>query len=659
MIFLQNHKFFPEIDYFYQPMKTTRLLLLFLLLFFGSQWLHAQIEPGSGAHYCADKRCRFHQQLKSNAEKRNYSYDVHYLRFNLNINADFEEISGSVLTGFHLKENAAPQIEMELSTDFQVDSVVSGGERLFFTHSGEYQLMIDLPTSVLQAGAGEVEVYYHGIPPSGEGFGSVGRAERNGNWGMWTLSEPYGCRDWWPGKNDLTDKADSLDVIVHSPEKYRTASNGLLVADVVENGIRTCHWKHQYPIVPYLIAVAVTNYHVYTQKSYPLGEEVDILNYVYPESLPLVEIQSAQTAMFMELFSELFGQYPFIGEKYGHAQFGWGGGMEHQTMSFMGRFDYELIAHELAHQWFGNAITLNSWQDIWLNEGFATYLSAISYEYFFEGFYWPRWKSIVIPFVASQPGGAVFVEDTTSVSRIFDARLSYYKAALLLHMLRWKMGDEKFYQSVRNYLNDSRLYFGFAGTADLKFHFETVSGMNLDEFFSDWYYGEGFPSWHLKCQQLAAGDYRITLSQTQSHESVSFFEMPLQVRFKGADRDTMMVFDHHYNSETWVIYPGFTIDSVFIDPEMWLISAGNTWEVINKTGEVEIYPNPADDQIRVLTGEPPGYFAIYNSQGAQVFLPSRFEGNGLTIQVSGLSQGIYFITCTSGDKVVTRRFVKK
>ena len=638
-------------------MKKIALILLFLICTYSLAF--SQIEIGSGVEHCASKSMRHHALERKNSEPKTNNFDVTYLRFNLNIDPALEEISGSVLTRFQTIGDIAPGIEMELSTAFFIDSILFDGKPTTYIHSGDYDLRIFPPVDFDISHPADVEIFYHGIPSMGEAFGSVGRKKHNDVWGMWTLSEPFGCRDWWPGKNDLTDKADSIDVVVHSPEIYRAASNGVLLRDEVNAGIRTSHWKHRYPIVPYLIGVAVTNYEVYSQWAKSGGELLEIVNYVYPEDKAFIMPRTAEMGEVLELFSELFTPYPFLDEKYGHAQFGWGGGMEHQTMSFMGRFDFEIMAHELAHQWFGDAVTLNSWQDIWLNEGFATYLAAMTFEYFFDGYYWPRWKTMAINTVLLKPDGKVFVEDITDNSRLFDSRLSYYKAATLLHMLRWKLGDEAFFEACRSYLNDSKLSYGFAGTNDLKGHLEAAYGKDLTGFFEDWYYGEGFPSYHAEVAQLVANDYRIKLSQQQSHSSVDFFEMPVPIRFKGADRDTLIVFDHTKNQQEWVIYPGFKIDSIFIDPEQWLVSGNNTVELIDKTSLTELYPNPSSTQLRLLLVAEPKLVMVFDLAGRQIKVPYVYNGSGISLDVSGLRQGYYLIQFVEQNgQYKTLKFVK-
>lgn len=642
-------------------MKQVFIVLLFALLLLIPAVVLPQVKVGSGVDFCSSKEAATAEAFKPGKTGLKQAYDVHYLRFSLAVDPAVEFLSGSVLTRFEVTGDLSSGLPMELSTAYVIDSVLYNGQRIAFAHTGAYSLLLNIPGNPPVGSVGEVEVFYRGVPPSGTGFGSVGWKDHNGVPSMWTLSEPYGCRDWWPGKNDLTDKADSIDVIVRTPSAYRTASNGLLLSNEVNDGLRTCHWKHRYPIASYLIAVAVTNYAVYSDFAHPGGVEVEIQNYVYPEDSAALVPKTAQTAMVMELYGNLFSQYPFAGEKYGHAQFGWGGGMEHQTMSFMGRFDYEIIAHELAHQWFGDKITLNSWHDIWLNEAFATYLSALTYEHFFNGYYWSIWKTQSIGYVTSEPDGSVYVADTANVERLFSSRLTYYKAALLLHMLRWVTGDSAFFSACRDYLNDPKLMYGFAGTADLKAHLEASSGRDLTEFFNDWFYGQGYPSYNLRCIRLASSDYEVQLSQTQSDPSVSFFEMPVPVRFYGEGRDTTLVFNHTSDGQVFYIYPDFAIDSIALDPDLWLVSANNHLSLIGKPGSVSLYPNPSTGQIRLaMPGLDDGSLRVYDAYGREVKLNCTAEGAGLTLDAGGLASGLYMIRFNdvSGSSHIAK-FVRK
>jgi aminopeptidase N len=352
----------------------------------------------------------------------------------------------------------------------------------------------------------------------------------------------------------LNDKIDSIDVQVTTPLFYRAASNGILAAEIPKgDSTTTFHWRHRYPIVTYLIAIAVTEYEVFSDfVPVPDGPDIEVLNYVYAEDLDEAVNRLDATVGIMEFFNQRFGLYPFADEKYGHAQFGFGGDIEHQTMSFMGGFSHGLQAHELAHQWFGNKVTLGSWQDIWLNEGFATYLDGLTYE---AGLYptdWRSWLAGKIASVTSRPDGAVFVDDTTNVARIFSGRLSYNKGAMLLYMLRWKLGDDDFFQAVRNYVDDPALAFDFARTADLQRHLEAQSGQKLDEFFDDWFYGEGYPSYTVQWK-AGSDQVELTLFQQTSHPSVDFFEMPVPIRVSGHGQDTLLRLDHTFSGQEFAL----------------------------------------------------------------------------------------------------------
>ena len=253
---------------------------------------------------------------------------------------------------------------------------------------------------------------------------------------------------------------------------------------------------------------------------------IEVQNYVYPEDSLAATDDTPMLIAQMQLYSNLFGEYPFANEQYGHAQFNYGGGMEHQTMSFMGGFSFELMAHELAHQWFGDKVTCGSWEDLWLNEGFATYLSGLCYEHLAPE-KWLPFKYSQRDNITSRPDGSVRVQDTTSIQRLFSGRLTYAKGGFLVHMLRWVCGDDAFYAGCRNYLSDPALQYGSARTPQLKAHLEAASGMDLTEFFADWYVGEGYPIYKIRWSQNMDNTVTVEVNQTTSHPSVPFFEMPI------------------------------------------------------------------------------------------------------------------------------------
>lgn len=539
-------------------------------------------------------------------------YNLTYHRMEWVIDPAVRQISGIVTTWFEAGVEGFQTLHFDLDPALNISAVRQRGVELSFqTLTAQKTISIQLPQPMALGALDSVSIIYSGVPPQ-TGFGSFVQANPAGNPALWTLSEPYGARDWWPCKQDLNDKVDSIDIMVRTPQQYRVASNGLLVSEILEGSDKIFHWRHRYPIPAYLIAISVTRYAVYSDfVPVPNADPIEVLNYVFPQDSAFARSQTWRTVEIMQLFNELFGMYPFAAEKYGHAQFGWGGGMEHQTMSFMGGFSHLLQAHELAHQWFGNKVTCGSWEDIWLNEGFATYMEGLTYNFLPATGNWRNYLSGKINSVVSQPGGSVWVNDTTSVNRIFNSRLTYNKGAMLLHMLRWKLGDEAFFQACRNYLNDPEIAFGYARTHQLKAHLEAQSGQDLGEFFEDWFYGQGYPSYTVTLAPSGNG-VQVRIGQTTSHTSVDFFEMPVPIRFYLANgTDTMVVFDHQFSGqEFWVELPAEVVSAVF-DPDLWLVSANNTIDVFlvptrqpEEISGLRWFPNPVGENVRV---EWPGF----------------------------------------------------
>ncbi|MGB4848949.1 MAG: M1 family aminopeptidase, partial [Saprospiraceae bacterium] len=447
---------------------------------------------------------------------------------------------------------------------------------------------------------------------------------------------------------------------ITTPLGQLAASNGKLISIDEVGGKLVHHWRHRHPICAYLVALAVTNYTAYDQYvPLPNGDSIHVLNYVYPETLTQNEQALLSTIDIMSFYNEKFIIYPWADEKYGHAQFGWGGGQEHQTMAFMGGFNFALISHEMAHQWFGDKVTCGTWHDIWLNEGFATYLAGLCLEEFSLTQYWPQWKTSTSNSAMSAPGGSVYVDDTTSVNRIFSGRLSYNKGAYVLHMLRWVMGDNDFFQAVRNYLNGAG---DFGTTPEFQSYLENQSGLDLHEFLADWYYGQGYPSYQLKWSQQA-DSLILTLGQTQSDPSVSFFEMPVPVLVRLNGVDNIFVLNHTSNNQRFSIYRGnASVDSIGIDPDLWLLSKNNTIEQVitavdetDKQNSFDVFPNPAHDFVQIRSKEPVFSVEVIDVAGRK--FEARLANN--RIDLTDFNPGIYtFVLMDANKKIlVTKRII--
>lgn len=643
-----------------------KISFIVFFAFFASQ-ISGQIDAPD-PDFCEKIACMDEQKqvpfLKGNSKSFiGNNYDLKYHRCYWEINPAVLFIKGNITSYFKVTQSSITDISFVLDSALTVDSVKYHGTKMSFTHSLD-AVNIQLGTSLSLGTLDSLTIFYQGIPKSGSGFGSFVKETHNGIPIIWTLSEPFGSGEWWPCKDDLSDKIDSIDIIVKTPLAYRVASNGLLVNEYQLGLDKFYHWKHRYPITAYLVAIAVTNYSVYSDYV-PMGNDsLQILNYVYPESLATLKPQSKAIIPVMQLFNKLFTDYPFKKEKYGHAQFNWGGGMEHQTMSFMNNFGYELMAHELAHMWFGDMVTCGSWHDIWLNEGFATYASGLCYEHLDSIYgYWKTWKNNKMNHVTSQPAGSVYVVDTTSVYRIFNSRLSYSKGAMVLHGLRWVIGDSAFFAAITNYLHDPKHSYGYAKTPDLQVHFEIASGKNLTGFFNDWIYGEGYPTYNTIVQYVPGGSWEITLNQTTSHVSVNFFKMPVPLRFYFGSKDTTIVFEHDFSGQKYNVILPQKPDSVVFDPEKWIISKNNSLflqltphEISN---QIKFYPNPVNDVLS-LESENLKIFMVevLNPEGQQIYQVKINNQNEFKINTSNLSKGIYFVKIYTEKGTFVKRILK-
>ena len=613
----------------------------------------------------AGEQNRVLRTLSTNGSNASSNFQVTYYRCFWEIDPAVRYIKGSVTSHF-ITNTATNNISYDLSSQLAVDSVYFHGSKISFSRPVDI-VQINFPINIPQSQKDSVTIFYKGVPSS-TSFGSFETSIHNSVPVLWTLSEPYGSKEWWPCRNGVDDKADSIDIIVSCPNGYRTSSNGQLINET-DNGVtRIAHYRHRYPIASYLVAIAVTNYKILNHNVLLGAINLPVITYCYPESENSFASNTPNLLQMLSLFHQHFGQYPFVNERYGQTQFGWGGGMEHQTNSFVVSTNENLMAHELAHQWFGDKITCGSWQDIWLNEGFATYLSYFHFEKTSPGGHITRLRNLNNSITAS-PGGSVWVDDTTNIGRIFSSRLSYNKGAYLLHMLRWVLGDSSFFRGLRQYLSDPKLAYGFARTNDLKRNLEQNSGKDLTEFFNDWFTGQGHPTYTVKWTENKNNWARITISQVTSHSSVSYFEMPIALQFRNATQQKTVVVNNTMNNEIFWEEIGFVADTVIIDPEYWILSGSNV-SIKEQSSSVldndlKVYPVPTSSDITISIKNPVEKkldLRIFNSSG-QLLSRHQFPTPGpdelFQINISKFAAGVYLLRFDAGDVRTIRRVIKK
>jgi aminopeptidase N len=644
-----------------------KIILLFVLIL--SSITHAQTDNSEFEKMVEAemKSAAKIQNLTVNSNTQNYNVTYHELRFT--VNPATYNISGIVTTTFTSLANMST-ITFDMSDSMTVSSVTRNAQPLTFTQNTNKELVINFPTAIATGTSATVVITYAG-PPESNGFGSFTSSTHNGTPVLWTLSEPFGARDWWPCKQDLNDKVNSIDVYITAPSQYTSVSNGLEVSQTIVGTSKTTHFHHGYAIPAYLIAIAVTNYQIHNQQA-GLGTTASpffpIVNYMYPETATNNINSVAITPTIMNFYEATFTPYPFRNEKYGHAQFGWGGGMEHTTVSFMtanslGSYSRSLIAHELGHQWFGDKITCGSWRDIWLNEGFATYLASLVIENLDGNTAFVSDKNNMINNITSLTSGAVYLTETEAenVNRIFSSRLSYNKGAMVLEMLRWKMGDTMFFQALKNYLSDSNLAYAYALTPNLQAHLEAVYGSSLTEFLNDWIYNQGYPTYTINATPLNSSQVQITVNQTQSHSSVTFFEMPIEVRLTGSGSQFFDArLENISNGQQFIVNVPFAVTGVTFDPNKHIISKNNTTTLANSIFQLQesitLSPNPATSIVELIAPDSLliEKVEIYNTLGQLISTKKTSQFN-----IEDLSTGLFIARIFTNEGVVVKNLLKK
>lgn len=479
------------------------------------------------------------------------------------------------------------------------------------------QLEISLPFTLNPNDTFQFRIYFGGEPyDDGNSFGSFRTATHGPNNSpvLWTLSQPYGAKDWWPNFQVLGQKADTTEMIITTPPGYYAGGMGLL-ENIDSSGSNWIHhWQHNYPCPPYLVGTAVSDYWVYDQKIAVNNglDSIAVLNYLYAEDSVSWKIMlEGNLPPMLQLFTDLFGEYPFINEKYGHMQISNGdGGMEHNTMSSMGSYDYSLMAHELAHMWFGNKITCISWQDIWVNEGFASWMTGLTLERLLDnGYWWEPWKRLQKESAIASQDHVVFKQDTSIVAALFQNRSTYHKASMVIHQLRYVLGDSALFAATRSLITDNSLAYGFINTETVRQYMEAACQCSLRDYFDRWIYESGHPEYHIRWNDLSDG---LQLHITDLAPGRPFV-LPLPFRVYSAAGDSLDIrVDMTAKTLNTRITLPFRPVQLRFDPDIWLLAKELSLEKI-------------PDRLVILYPE--------NAAEIQLLLPESWEGRLASLEL--------------------------
>jgi len=521
------------------------------------------------------------------------------------------------------------------------------------------------------------------------GFGSIDVGTQGGTPVVATLSEAYFAYTWWPAKDgdfgvagDNSDKA-AIDFYITVPNNYVVPSNGLQMGEPVDlgGGRLKYHWHTDYAISTYLVSFAATNYNKWEQTYfYPTGPnpedvgEMPVEFYIYPgNDSPANRAAWEKCIDMLGVYRGIYGEYPFINEKYGQYNFNFGGGMEHQTITGLGTFNESVIAHELGHQWWGDMITCMTWSDIWLNEGFATYTECLWEERKTGSINSAAYFAAIQARKPSSVGDSVYVPaaSTADMNRIFSSTYTYRKGAWVLHMLRGVVGEADFFEILADYR--AAFEFSAATTDDFAIVAEMSSGQELTTFFDRWVYQIGAPAYQYGWQSATVNGQNYLLARiAQTHTTVGYpsvFEMPVPLRLTIGGNPQTVTVENNERTEWFVVPVSGTVTALSFDPDQWILrtAATSAAYVAGPPKIVQTVPTPG---AVVLSSPNPSQLTVWfhtnvnavdanfslvgNSNGPQTFsIVSGANVNPVVINTaSPLQADVYTLTVTTGVTAV-------
>jgi len=534
--------------------------------------------------------------------------DINFYHIDIEIALDSAYVYGSVEVGFVSLVNELTHIRLDLDNAYDIDSISWPANTYNFTNN---IITINLEGSY---GFGEqinLKIYYKGAPVLAGGYKGLRYEFHDDNeLIIASLSTPYLAHTWWPCKDGTQDKSDStfIDITIKDTMigtiPVTALSNGMLEDIEVSNGMKKFKWKHRYPIVPYYVMVAISNYDSFQQEF--VGD-----NYSFPIDYYVFESHWDEAQLGVELipdaigfFTDIFGAYPFKDEKYGMTQLGYYGAIENQTNTITNNMSqgwFFVSVHELAHMWFADMITCDTWHHGWLNEGFASYAEALYSEYKYDNYH--DYMSNFLYY----GNGTVYMEDVSNPFDVFKP-IIYNKGAYVLHMLRGVVGDEVFFDIIYQYANNVNFQYGLATTEEFHAVCEDVSNTDLNYFFDQWIYDERYPMYYYNYDySMANGDLGVEIDQLQGiMDWRELFIMPLdlKVEFVDGSDTTFSVYNNQINSY-YSFDLGKEVDTVIIDPNNWVLrNVIYDPDIIVGTNDIdeipfEIYPNPSSGRFTV------------------------------------------------------------
>jgi aminopeptidase N len=529
------------------------------------------------------------------------SIDIRFYHINIDVAVHKKYIQSTVLVRFDAQIDNLTEIKLDLQRSFHIDSLTGAVSSFQFNND---VLNIFLDRSYNAGDSASIRIYYHGEPPIINDLKGL-RYETHGfnEPIIANLSTPFLAHYWWPCKDGPGDKADSVYIDISIPDTtirgipLIAVSNGTLAGTSTAGSKKTFHWRERFPIVPYYVNIVISNYTPFRQWSGGAPRKGVSLEYnVFNETREAALDAFADFADVLTFFESLFGPYPFKNEKYAMCELGYYGGIEKQTNTIMGGMTggwFGVAVHELAHMWFADMITCQSWHHAWLNEGFATYAEALWYEHLYGETGYTQFMQNIQFF----DGGSLYLPDPSDPFQVF-VGIIYNKGAWVLHMLRGVLGDETFFNALKNYAMDERFRFDHATTKDFQQVCETTSGQDLNLFFEQWIYDAYFPFYQYSfSQDETTSQLTLRIDQIQGDLGRrQVFDMPVQLLLEFSDgSDSLVTVQNNQKKQDFLFDVDRAVIDVQLDPNNWILHKSklvtNVATNPQPPGTMQLYPN--------------------------------------------------------------------